>query len=90
VAKIRIPPHSFTASLHDLKKVRDQIVHAEGRAEGRKGLDKLAKIVRGLKGFTVMYEYIEIEKGACNLLSRQAAEWMDHLMDACGSPYRKA
>lgn len=90
VAKIRIPPHSFTASLHDLKKVRDQIVHAEGRVEGRKGLDKFAKIVRGLKGFTVMYEYIEIEKGTCALLSRQAAEWMDHLMNACGSPYRKA
>jgi hypothetical protein len=90
VAKIRIPPHSFTASLDDLKKVRDQIVHAEGRAEGRNGLDRLAKIVSGLKGFTVKYEYIEIEKGTCVLLSRQAAEWMDHLMDACGSPYRKA
>ena len=90
VAKIRIPPHSFTASLNDLKKVRDRIVHAEGRAEGRNGLDRLAKIVSGLKGFTVMYEYIEIEKGICESLSRQAGDWMDHLMNACGSPYRKA
>ena len=89
VAKIRIPPHSFTASLDDLKKARDQIVHAEGRAEGRKGLDRLVKIVSGLKGFTVMYEYIEIEKGTCESLSRQAGDWMGHLMNACGSPYRK-
>jgi hypothetical protein len=89
-AKVRVPAHSFTASLYNLKKVRNRIVHAEGRAEGRKDLDKLTRDIGELKGFTVMGEYIEIKKGACESLTRQAGDWMNHIMDACGSPYRKS
>lgn len=87
IAKIRIPPHSFTGSLRDLKKVRDYIVHAEGRIGADKA--KLFSIVNGLEGFTVGYEFIEIGKGACGSITRQSHEWIDHLMDACGAPYGK-
>lgn len=87
IAKVRIGSHSFKNSLYALKRMRDHIVHSEGRATGGKNREKLSRIMNSLDGFTVGHGYVEIKKGACEVISQQAAEWINDLMDACGPPY---
>lgn len=90
IAKIRIGRHLFKISLDDLKRMRDHIVHSEGRVTGERDREKLSRIVNSLEGFTVGHGYVEIKKGACEVISRHAAEWIDDLMDACGPPYENS
>lgn len=85
-----IPDDVFIATVENLKKIRDHMVHDNGHVVDEGSPKRLTETIRKVEGFTVNREYIQVDKGTCERVCRETKQWFDRLMDACGPPYPRA
>ncbi len=84
-----IPDDVFIATVENLKKIRDHMVHANGHVVDGGKRKGLTEAIRTVEGFAVKHECIKVDKGTCERVCRETKQWFDRLMDACGPPYSR-
>ncbi len=83
IAGIDLADHVFAGRLRDLSKLRNWIVHSAGQVESSN--KEVKEIIDHLEGITIGHDgYIEIEKGLCFRLIREAHEWVENLRLSAG------
>lgn len=80
--------YQFTSKVHDLKILRNCIVHTSGYMANSKDERKIREILRRTNDFSISPDgYLEIKKGACESAIRGTQDWILKILVAAGFRY---